>query len=104
MAGIYFYDSVFLLDTYQSPNSKYELVVRMLTPNPFSMTMPGDGGNPTIEVILKNANGKVIGKTRSNSDCSIFKDSLYVRWDIENNQVWYAKGRTIHLQTGKVEC
>jgi hypothetical protein len=66
--------------------------------------MPGDGGNPVVEVILTDTYGNIIGTSNSNSDCAIFKDSISVEWDLKNEQVWYGKAKTINIKTGKVEC
>ena len=66
--------------------------------------MPGDGGKSRpVVAILKNANGKTIGKSSDNPDCGILWFSVFVEWDMENNQVWFARAKTINLKTGKVE-
>ena len=91
------------LATYKSPDGNYELIIKN-DRSIFFTTMPGDGGNPAVEVILKDANGYIIGTSNSNSNCAIFKDSIIVSWDLKNEQVWYGKAKTIHLKTGKVEC
>lgn len=103
-AGIYFYNSPKELKTYQSPDGNYELVV-VSKKGIFSTTMPGDGGTSMpVGVVLKDARGKIIGKSSSNSDCGILRFSIEVEWDFENEQVWYARGKTINLKTGKVAC
>ncbi len=89
--------------TYKSPDGHYELIIKY-DRSIFFSTMPGDGGNPEVEVILKNANGTIIGTSHSNNNCGIFNDSIEVVWDIENQQVWYGRSKTIHLKTGIVEC
>ncbi|MDB2463171.1 hypothetical protein N9W61_03625, partial [Algibacter sp.] len=89
------------IKTYTSPDGNYTLTLR-LGLSIFLPTMPGDGGNPEVIVILKDAHGNLIGT--SNSECAIFKDSITVEWDMENEQVWYGKAKTINLKTGKVEC
>ncbi len=30
--------------------------------------------------------------------------SIEIEWDLENNQVWYGRGKTINLKTGEVGC
>lgn len=103
--GFYFYNSQKELATYQSPDGQYELVIKN-EKGIFSPTMPGDGGAGSIPVVvvLKDADGKVIGKSSDNTDCDIFNDSIEIEWDIKNEQVWYGRGKTINLKTGKVEC
>ena len=101
--GVNLFNKNMELASYQSPDGQYELIIKN-DRSIFFTTMPGDGGNPVVEVILKDANGIVIGTSNSNSDCAIFKDSITVEWDFENEQVWYGKAKTIHLKTGKVEC
>jgi len=93
------------LATYQSPDGNYVLTIKSKR-NLISSTMPGDGGigSMPVEVILKDTDGTIIGKSSDNMDCSIFRDSIEVSWDLENEQVWYGKAKTIHLKTGKVEC
>ena len=105
VVGVKFYNAIMIMETYKSPDGQYELVIKREHFIPLT-TMPGDGGydSASVEVILKNANGDIIGKSSTNSDCGVFKFSIYVDWDIENNQVWYARAKTINLTTGKVEC
>lgn len=107
LTGISLY--VYFIDNkkikYISPDGSYMLIVkkemRMFTPK-----MPGDGGsgNRPVRVILKDRKGKVIGKSDSNPDCGIFESSLEIEWDLENDLVWYGKGKSIHVKTGKVGC
>ncbi|MCL5245150.1 hypothetical protein M4I21_04975 [Cellulophaga sp. 20_2_10] len=101
----YFYNSEKQLATYQSPDGKYELIIKNGR-GFFETTMPGDGGvgSLPVEVILKNSNGKVIGKSSDNSDCGLFYDSIEVLWYIEEGYVSYGRSRTINLKTGQVEC
>jgi len=101
--GVHLFNKSMEIASYQSPDGNYELTIK-LGLGIFMPTMPGDGGNPEVVVILKDANGKTIGRSNSNSDCAVFKDSIHVEWDLENEQVWYGKAKTIHLKTGKVEC
>lgn len=101
--GVHLFNKSMEIATYQSPDGNYELTIKL----GFSIlfpTMPGDGGNPEVVVILKDANGNVIGTSNSNSDCAIFKDSISVEWDLGNEQVWYGRAKIINLKTGKVEC
>jgi len=102
-AGKYFYKKSMILETYQSPDGKYKLIIES-DRSIFFSTMPGNGGRGShlVKVILKNANGKVIGT--SNERCSVFLDSVYVDWDYENNWVRYSKGRAIDLKTGEADC
>ena len=102
--AIHFFNEKNVLETHKSPDGKYEIVVKS-NRSFFETTMPGDGGKSTpVVVILKNANGKIIGKSSDNRGCGTLWFSIYIEWDIENNQVWYAKARTINLKTGKVAC
>jgi len=103
LTGRYFYNDAMILATYQSPDGKYELVIKN-NRSIFFSTMPGDGGRGSlsVKVILIDADGKVIGT--SNDRCSLFFDSIYVDWDYENNWVWYGKGKAIDLKTGEADC
>lgn len=101
--GVHLFNKSMEIRTYQSPDGNYELTIK-LGFSIFFPTMPGDGGNPEVVVILKDANGAIIGTSNSNSDCAIFKDSISVEWDLGNEQVWYGRAKTINLKTGKVEC
>ncbi len=103
--GLYFYNSLNKLATYQSPDGKYELIIKDNT-SFFELVMPGQGGlgSKSILVILKDSNGKIIGKSKSNSNCGIFYDSVEVEWDLKNEQVWYGRAKSINIKTGKVEC
>ncbi|WP_299260238.1 hypothetical protein [uncultured Aquimarina sp.] len=105
IAGVKLNNKITHIATYQSPDGNYELIIKN-DRSIFFSTTPGDGGmgSMPVEVILKNADGKTIGKSSDNSDCSIFNDSVEIVWDLENDQVWYGKSKTIHLKTGKVEC
>jgi len=105
IVGRYFYIKLMHLATYQSPDGNYELIIKR-DRSIFTPTMPGGGGTGDlpVEVILKNANGKTIGTSNSNKRCGIFMDLIEVRWDFENNEVYYGKARAIHLKTGKVDC
>lgn len=105
LIGRYFYNKTMILETYQSPDGHYEIIIKN-DRDLFTSTMPGDGGigSLSVEVILKNTNGKIIGTSNSNAKCSIFYDSLEIVWDIENNQVWYGKAKIMNLITGEVEC
>ncbi len=105
IAAKYLYDSQVYLAKYQSPDGNYELIIKS-DRSIFASTMPGNGGlgSCPVKVILKGANGKVIGNSNSNKDCGTIMDSIDVRWDLENDEVWYSKARTIDLKTGKVEC
>lgn len=87
---------------YKSPDGKYTLEVS----SGKSGNMPGDGGGSTAvaEIVLKSADGNIIGESKNNPDCAIFLDSVEVIWDIENDLVFYGKAKSIHLKTGKVEC
>ena len=103
LAGIYGYKSGKVLETHQSPDGNYELIVKSAG-GLFSSTMPGDGGKSRpVEVVLKDAEGNIIGKS-SGADCDTLWFSIDVSWDLENNQVQYAKAKTIHLKTGEVGC
>lgn len=103
--GVYLYNTHMHIETYCSPNGKYELLIKR-EQYFFTHTIPGDGGSGSIsvEVILKDSDGNVIGTSSSNPDCAIFKDSIEVRWEIEDNEVWYGRGKTIDLNTGEVGC
>ncbi len=103
--GVHFYNSQKELATYHSPDNNYELVIKR-EKSFLSITMPGDGGagNMPVEVILKDVNGKIIGKSSDNSNCAIYNDSIEIIWDLKNTQVWYGRGKTINTKTGKVDC
>ena len=103
--SLYFCNSQKELATYRSPDGKYELIIKNRR-SFFETTMPGAGGAGSlpVEVILKNSNGKVIGKSSVNSDCGLFYDSVVVLWDIEEGYVSYGRAKTINLKTGEVEC
>lgn len=103
--GVHWFNKSKEIATYKSPDGNYVLIIQNGR-GVFSSTMPGDGGRGSmpVNVILKDANGNIIGKSKSNSDCLIFYDSIYVTWDLENEQVWFGKAKTINLKTGKAEC
>ena len=62
----YIYDKSLILKTYESPDGKYELIIKN-DRGIFASTMPGDGGlgNCLVKVILKNAKNKLIGTSDS---------------------------------------
>lgn len=93
------------LATYQSPDGNYQLIV-IMDRNNFTVTMPGNGGvgSLPVKVVLKDAKGKIIGSSNTNTNCGAFKGSIEIDWDLKNNEVWYARGKSINLKTGKVEC
>ena len=98
------FDQQHVLETHKSPDGKYEIVIKS-NRSFFESTMPGDGGKSTpVNVILKDVNGKIIGESSNNSNCNTLWFSIYIEWDVKNNQVWYAKSKTINLITVKVEC
>ncbi len=101
--GICFYNSMTFLKSYKSPDGKFELIIKRNDLHFFTSTMPGDGSSYYVEIVLKDAQGRVIGST-SNNNCAIFKDSIDVHWDMKNNEVRYGRGKTINLKTGKVLC
>ena len=72
-AGRYFYNQTMILETHKSPDGNYELVIKS-NRSPFFSTMPGDGGlgSLTIEVILKDNSGNIIGTSNSISEGEIF--------------------------------
>jgi hypothetical protein len=101
---IHFFNQQNVLETHKSPDGKYEVIIKS-NRSFFESTMPGDRGKSTsVDVILKDVNGKIIGKSSNNSNCDTLWFSIYIEWDVKNNQVWYAKSKTINLITGKVEC
>jgi len=104
IGGVRLFNESLNIASYQSPDKNYELIIKLIPKNPFLVTMPGNGGSSStsVKAILKDANGKVIG--RSYKNCSITKSILYVEWDLENNLVYYSKFHTINLITGEVEC
>lgn len=102
--GIRFYNSMTFLKSYKSPGGKFELIIKRNDFRFFTLTMPGDGSSFYIEIVLKDAEGRVIGSTSNHNNCAIFKDSIEVYWDMKNNEVWYGRGKTINLKTGKVSC
>jgi len=102
--GFYFYDIQQVLENHSSPDGNYVLVIKREN-SIFSTTSIGDGGKSTpVEVILKNKYGKVIGTSSSNKNCGVLWFSIKIDWDLENDEVWYGKSKTIHLKTGKVTC
>lgn len=102
IAGKYLYNSHMYLESYQSPDGNYELIIKRDQFFTIS-TMPGDGGagSRSVEVVLKSAAGKVIGTSNSIPNGSTIMDSIEVSWDLENNVVWYGRGKNINLKTAK---
>lgn len=105
VTGVNLFNKSMEIASYQSPDGNYELILKNGR-GIFSSTMPGDGGRGSmpLDVILKDANGNIIGKSSSSGDCAILYDSIEVTWDLENEQVWYGRAKTINVKTGKVEC
>jgi hypothetical protein len=102
--AIHYFNKLHVLETHKSPDGKYEVVIKS-NRNFFESTMPGDGGKSIpVEIILKDVNGKIIGRSNDNSDCNTLWFSIYIEWDVKNNKVWYAKSKTINLITGKIKC
>lgn len=93
------------LAIYQSPDGNYQITIKN-DRSIFSITMPGDGGmgSVPVKVILKDVKGRTIGSSNSNDKCGVFIYSIEIEWDLENNEVRYARGKTINLKTGKVGC
>ncbi len=103
LAGLYAYDKSRVLETHQSPDGNYVLIVKR-SGSLFSFTMPGDGGKSMpVDVVLKDAEGNIVGNS-SDTDCGTLWFSIDIFWDVENNEVWYAKAKTINVKTGKVSC
>ncbi|RBW62935.1 hypothetical protein DS884_01065 [Tenacibaculum sp. E3R01] len=102
--GICFYNSMIFLKSYKSPDGKFELIIKRSDLDFLTSTMPGDSSSFYVEIVLKDPHGRGIGSTRNNNNCAIFKDSIEVHWDMENNEVRYGRGKTINLKTGKVSC
>lgn len=102
---LWIYDASMSIAKYQSPDGNYALIIKSKR-SMFSSTMPGDGGlgSTSIEVILTNAKGKVIGKSSSDTNCETLYLSIDVNWNIENDEVWFTKNKFIHLKTGKPSC
>ncbi|WP_147239346.1 hypothetical protein [Tenacibaculum sp. E3R01] len=92
------------LKSYKSPDGKFELIIKRSDLDFLTSTMPGDSSSFYVEIVLKDPHGRGIGSTRNNNNCAIFKDSIEVHWDMENNEVRYGRGKTINLKTGKVSC
>lgn len=90
---------------YYSPEEQFVIIVKKKQ-NFFDTIMPGTGGTGSTPVIvtLKNKSGTTIGKSSDNPECSIFDGSIEIEWDIENNKVWYGRGKSINLKTGRVGC
>lgn len=93
---------VFFSDEYMysemSPDGNYELEV--YTERQY-FAMPGGGGlysRPT-KIVLKNKWGWTIGE--STDDCGAFYGDIEIAWDMEHQEVSFAKAASIDLNTGK---
>ena len=102
---LYLYDSYMYLETHRSPDGNYKIVIKRAE-SIFTSKMPGNGGSGgvSVEVILKTSGGKIISRSSYNNQCRVFDSSIEIRWDLENNKVWYGRGKVIDLQSGKVQC
>jgi hypothetical protein len=88
---------VFLADEFQyseySPDKQYR--VDVYAEKRFWGTMPGDGGNRTASVVLRNKWGFPIG--RCNCDCYLGEiDIKWYSWEVEVSIL-----QSINLKTGK---
>lgn len=100
---VYLLYFLFIADSFMyaevSPDGNYK--IEIYTERSF-FAMPGGGGlssRPT-KVVLKNKWGWTIGQ--SNDDCMVFYDDINIDWDIDNQQVFFAIGASLDLNTG--EC
>ena len=82
--------------TSHSPDGEYTL---RIYERPKWISMPGDGGTKCAKLKLYKGWWPVMNDCPR---CPAFTNDMDVRWDMEAGQVWFAKARTIDLETG--EC
>lgn len=89
--------------SYSSPNGNYHLDCYT---NISLIAMPGGGGvdSRVVLVILRDKYGREIGRCEKDNPCAILFGSLEIEWEIEKNIVWFSRGRTLNLITGKLGC
>ncbi|WP_062058837.1 hypothetical protein [Aquimarina longa] len=87
--------------TYKSPDGEYTLTVSGKR-NIFDISMPGNGGSGSKEVIIKVfKHNDEIASSESNSDFDVVMGDIRIEWDTAHNEVFYAIARSIDLKTGE---
>lgn len=83
LAGRYLFFTQQYLNTYESPDKKYTLIVKKAK---MRTAMPGNGGtsNAPLLIVLKDSKGNVLSQITSDSECATFYDSVKVEWGLEN--------------------
>lgn len=89
--------------SYSSPKGNYHLDCYT---SMSLIAMPGGGGRDSrvVLVILRDKYGREIGRCEKDHPCAILFGSLEIEWEIEKNIVWFSRGRTMNLVTGKLGC
>ncbi len=94
-AGYYYYLTPSYLYAVNSPDGAYELKIYS---KPKYFSAPGDGGTTCAVLKLYDNYGR---KLRQTCDaCPVFVYDIEVRWDEENQVVWYTKGGALELSPG----
>lgn len=105
MIGVIYIVTPTEVGRYDSPDGNYTLVVK----KEFRLfTMPGDGGlasSPAV-IILQDKWGFEIGEpiTMDHQCGGTFLGDVSVKWDMNDNVVYYSKARGINLKTGDAGC
>lgn len=85
------------LRTYHSPDGQYRLDVYARQK---WFSMPGDGSTKCAKLKLYKGFWQVWNDCPR---CPAFTNDMYIEWDMENKRVWFARARTIDLETGRCE-
>lgn len=86
-------------DFHRSPDGKFMIEVYV---EELPIAMPGQGGDAMAKVVLKDNEGKVLG--RSTKECATMYRDLEINWDYENDTVWYGRAHGFNLKTGECAC
>jgi hypothetical protein len=102
LSYVWYTRGFFPVQVYESPNKLYKLEIYA---KKRLFTLPGDGGSSSSSalVILKNESGTEIGNNKGSQYYQLPISSIEVRWDLENDLVWYGKSKTINVKTGKAD-
>ncbi|WP_108869362.1 hypothetical protein [Aquimarina aquimarini] len=91
-------ENITLMRTEWSPDKKYQLE---LYQEQMPFAMPGQGSDHMATIILKNKRGEVLNYISSNSKENTMYRNIEIRWDLDNNTVWYGKARAFDLEKKK---
>jgi hypothetical protein len=85
-------DNITLTSTHWKSDSTYSIEVYKEN---LQMAMPGQGGDHSATIVLKNKSGEIINVVSSSSKESVMHRDVSIAWDSKKNRVYYARGKSI---------